>query len=278
MCHCLSQAVHAQPVAPYTACDKQWHTVFIRTLVVRNAGQRRPFPQTLPFPVAEPGARGDSPSVPCVTKMSGDEKILVTGATGFIGTRLVGALTARGRRVRALVRRGRPDPPPGLAQDGRGPLDHQLVELVAGDLPEVKVNGDRQFLNQMLTNLVENAIKYSSRSAHPQVHIETGRTPDSNGTGDWAWVSVQDNGPGIPAELVPKLYDRFYRVDEARGHENEGLDEPGKPWPSGSGLGLSIVQWIVKSHGGHIDVHSRPGEGATFVVQLPANRAGSNPA
>ncbi|MCL4507239.1 MAG: HAMP domain-containing histidine kinase [Chloroflexi bacterium] len=160
------------------------------------------------------------------------------------------------------------------AVDRLTPLARQKhVELVAGDLPEVKVNGDRQFLNQMLTNLVENAIKYSSRSAHPQVHVETGHTPGSDGAGDWAWVSVQDNGPGIPAELIPKLYDRFYRVDEARGHEDEGLDEPGKPRPSGSGLGLSIVQWIVQSHGGHIDVHSRPGEGATFVVNFPAGRA-----
>ncbi len=68
--------------------------------------------------------------------MSGGDKILVTGATGFIGTRLVAALTARGRTVRAMTRRGRPQPPPGLAQNGRGPLDHELVELFAGDLAD----------------------------------------------------------------------------------------------------------------------------------------------
>ena len=73
---------------------------------------------------------------PRFTEMPSDDKILVTGATGFIGTRLVGALTGRGRSVRALARRGRPDPPPGLAKDGRGPLDHPLVELFAGDLAD----------------------------------------------------------------------------------------------------------------------------------------------
>jgi len=147
------------------------------------------------------------------------------------------------------------------------------VELIAGDLPVVGVRGDRQFLSQMLTNLVENAIKYSAPTPqgrtqlHACVHVETG-----NGGAD-AWVRIQDNGPGIPADLVPKLFDRFYRVDEARGHnEDSGLDEPGKPRPSGSGLGLSIVQWIVKSHGGKVNVASQPGQGSTFEVRLPAVR------
>ena len=146
------------------------------------------------------------------------------------------------------------------------------VELVAGDLPEVMVRGDRQLLNQMLTNLVENAIKYSATVAHVYAH-EHARVNVETGAGDaGAWVRVQDNGPGIPTALIPKLFDRFYRVDEARGHSDDnGLDEPDKPRPSGSGLGLSIVQWIVHAHSGKVEVTSEPGQGASFEVQLPSH-------
>ena len=146
------------------------------------------------------------------------------------------------------------------------------VELIAGDLPEVMIHGDRQFLNQMLTNLVENAIKYSAPSAHgrARVLVETGVETGNAGAED-AWVRVEDNGPGIPAALIPKLFDRFYRVDEARGHaEDSGLDEPDKPRPGGSGLGLSIVQWIARAHGGVVNITSQFGHGAAFEVRLPA--------
>ncbi len=83
------------------------------------------------------------------------------------------------------------------------------VTLEAGNLPETRINGDRQYLLQMLSNLVENAIKYST-GEHKRVWAETGTSEGS------AWVRVSDNGPGIAPEHIPHLFDRFYRVDKAR--------------------------------------------------------------
>ena len=119
--------------------------------------------------------------------------------------------------------------------------------------------GDRQRLVQMVSNLVDNAIKYSA-GADKKVSIETGLTEDS------AWVRVSDNGPGIAPEHLPHLFDRFYRIDQSRTRGVE--DGAGSKAPSGSGLGLSIVQWIAKSHGGEIKVKSQIGEGTSFVASF----------
>jgi signal transduction histidine kinase len=113
----------------------------------------------------------------------------------------------------------------------------------------------------MLANLVENAIKYSN-GQHKHVSVETG-TRDSR-----AWVRVSDNGPGIAPEHISHIFDRFYRVDKARSRD-EGSD-PDKSSPGGSGLGLSIVQWIALAHGGEISVESVPGGGTTFEVRFKA--------
>ena len=138
------------------------------------------------------------------------------------------------------------------------------VELVAGDLPELKVHGDRQHLLQMVTNLVENAVKYAQGEA-PRVQVSTGRQ------GGQAWVRVEDNGPGIASEHLPHLFERFCRVDKARsrGHDADG-DGDGDGESTGSGLGLAIVQWIAQAHGGHVIVRSQAGQGSTFQVNLPA--------
>jgi signal transduction histidine kinase len=156
------------------------------------------------------------------------------------------------------------------------------VELIAGELPEVLICGDRQFLIQMVSNLVENGIKYSSpqneaTGKHAHVRVETGCAPmDSRTAGTQtpathAWVRVEDNGPGIPADYIPKLFDRFYRVDAARTRPRapDNTDEIDSAEPGGSGLGLSIVQWIAASHHGRIEVSSQEGHGATFTVWLP---------
>jgi signal transduction histidine kinase len=81
-------------------------------------------------------------------------------------------------------------------------------------------------------------------------------------------VCVSDNGPGISPEHLPHLFDRFYRIDQARTRGSE--DEEAPKAPSGSGLGLSIVQWIVQSHGGEIKVESQVGVGTTFVASFKA--------
>jgi heavy metal sensor kinase len=135
------------------------------------------------------------------------------------------------------------------------------VTLEAGSLPETRMAGDMQYLLQMLANLVENAIKYSS-GQNKHVSVETG-TRDGR-----AWVRVSDNGPGIAPEHIPHLFDRFYRVDKARSRD-DGSD-PDKSSPGGSGLGLSIVQWIAQAHGGEISLDSVPGGGTTFEVRFKA--------
>lgn len=142
------------------------------------------------------------------------------------------------------------------------PLAHSnQITLATGDLPEVLVRGDPQYLSQMLTNLIENGIKYSS-GIGKRVHVELAREQER-----WAVVRVQDDGPGISDEYLPLLFDRFYRVDKARSRRQSGNltnDDP-----DGSGLGLSIVQWIVQAHGGEIRVESTIGVGSVFEVRLP---------
>jgi two-component system OmpR family sensor kinase len=133
------------------------------------------------------------------------------------------------------------------------------VRLEAGDLPEARILGDRQHLVQMVSNLVDNGIKYAT-GADKKVSIETGTT------GKTVWVCVSDNGPGIAPEHLPHLFDRFYRIDQSR--TRAGLESTSPNSPSGSGLGLSIVQWIAKSHCGDVIVNSQVGTGTTFEIRF----------
>jgi len=135
------------------------------------------------------------------------------------------------------------------------------ITLEAGNLPETHILGDRQYLLQMLSNLVENAIKYTT-GVKKLVRVETGSVEGS------AWVRVSDTGPGIAPEHLPHLFDRFYRVDKARTQDKEAETDPGSP--SGSGLGLSIVQWIAQVHGGKVLVESTLGMGTAFEVRFKA--------
>jgi signal transduction histidine kinase len=140
------------------------------------------------------------------------------------------------------------------------------INLVTGDLPEVVVYGDPRYLGQMLTNLIENAIKHSSgigKRVRVELAIEQAR---------FGVVRVQDDGPGIPEEHLPYLFERFYRVDKARSRrpdEQARSDEQEALGSSGTGLGLSIVQWIVQAHSGEVRVQSTLGVGSRFEVRLP---------
>jgi len=142
----------------------------------------------------------------------------------------------------------------------------EQVKLTVGELPELPILGDRQYLAQMLTNLVENAIKYTT-GEEKRVWVETGCSDAAQGK--FAWVRVTDNGPGIPEEHLPHLFDRFYQVDRARTRQSYDAESQDEQTPSGTGLGLSIAQWIAKAHRGIIRVQSRVGEGSTFEVSLP---------
>ena len=135
------------------------------------------------------------------------------------------------------------------------------VKLEAGNLPEARILGDRQSLLQMVSNLIENAIKYTE-GEDKKVCIETGVTDRH------AWVRVSDNGPGIDPQHLPHLFDRFYRVDKARRRDTEDDSDA----PSGSGLGLSIIQWIAQAHGGEVQVESTLGNGSSFEVRFEAQQ------
>jgi signal transduction histidine kinase len=135
-----------------------------------------------------------------------------------------------------------------------------------GDLPELPILGDRQLLTQMLNNLVENAIKYTSGDGKT-VEVKTGWREASKGK--LAWVQVIDNGPGIPPEHLPHLFDRFYQVDKARTRQNGENSTETEQTPLGAGLGLSIAQWIAKAHDSEIKVKSELGKGSIFEFSLP---------
>ena len=139
--------------------------------------------------------------------------------------------------------------------------ERQQITLEMGEFPELCIVGDRQYLIQMISNLIENGIKYSG--AGQNVRIETGLKAKNNH--DSAFLRVSDTGPGIASGHLPHLFDRFYRVDAARSQSED--EDPNSP--TGSGLGLSIVSWIVQVHSGEIQVTSKEGEGSIFEVALP---------
>jgi signal transduction histidine kinase len=121
------------------------------------------------------------------------------------------------------------------------------LDVGSGSAPEVTVMGDRTRLEQVAANLIDNALKYTP--AEGRVDIEVGRDDG------WAVLLVRDTGTGIPAEELPRIWDRLFRGDASRTER-------------GLGLGLSLVRAIVTAHGGTVDVSSEPGRGSTFTVRL----------
>lgn len=122
------------------------------------------------------------------------------------------------------------------------------------------VPGDRDQLTQVIQNLIENAIKYGA--AETEVVISISQTPAAIGVrGPALTVSVKDRGEGIDAIHIPRLTERFYRVDAGRSRDK-----------GGTGLGLAIVKHIINRHRGRLQVESQPGKGSTFSVHLPVER------
>jgi signal transduction histidine kinase len=140
-------------------------------------------------------------------------------------------------------------------------VNERNILLQTGDLEDAYVYADRDYLTHVLVNLVENAINYANEM-DPMVVLETGKEARDGET--WSWIRVADNGPGISPEHLHHLFDRFYRVDEARSRNDDQKD-----LSSGSGLGLAIVDSIVKAHQGYVEVQSQLGEGSVFTVWLP---------
>jgi heavy metal sensor kinase len=159
------------------------------------------------------------------------------------------------------------------AESGKLPLDNRLIEMDTlllevlnqmnvlardkvqhhlGDIDQVQVCGDQDRLKQVLMNLVGNAINYTPQGG--TVTLGLGKD------GAQSILTIQDTGQGIPEEDLPHVFERFYRGEKSRTRSRDG---------KGFGLGLSIAYWIVRNHGGRIEVESTEGEGTTFSVWLP---------
>ncbi len=117
-----------------------------------------------------------------------------------------------------------------------------------------RLKGDEQEIHSALSNLIDNAAKYTS----PEGQIDVRWWINEAGEGCF---SVRDNGIGIPAEHLPRLTERFYRVDAGRARAT-----------GGSGLGLAIVKHVLQHHGAELHIESTPGKGSTFTCRFPAHR------
>ena len=140
----------------------------------------------------------------------------------------------------------------GEAVDRIRPAAEQAgVSIKVADFSEgLALRGDRRQLVSALFNLLENAVKYSDAGSIIEIRAA--------GDDDEVSMVVQDHGIGIPAKDLDRIFERFYRVDQARSRET-----------GGTGLGLSIVRHVARNHGGSITVSSREGEGSTFMLMLP---------
>jgi heavy metal sensor kinase len=140
----------------------------------------------------------------------------------------------------------------------------RAVRVGIQSLEPLIVEGDEQRLRQLLLNLVDNAVKYTPSGGRVDLSLrvakreEDGAPPVDRPPEEFAEISVRDTGVGVPPEALPRVFDRFYRVDGARSRE-----------AGGTGLGLCIAKTIAEAHRGTIQVESELGVGSTFTVRLP---------
>ncbi|WP_159468923.1 cell wall metabolism sensor histidine kinase WalK [Dyadobacter sp. 3J3] len=123
------------------------------------------------------------------------------------------------------------------------------LKVKPDDMAEVWVKADLDRIEQVMLNLIENAIKYGNEGGKVIVHFNSGKK--------FVEISVRDNGPGIPPEHLTRIFERFYRVDKSRSKER-----------GGTGLGLAIVKHIINAHDTKIAVMSKPDKGTTFTFKL----------
>ncbi len=170
------------------------------------------------------------------------------------------------RLIQQLLTLARIDRAPGVANAVDICLDALLLELAAacharasdrggkvapGDLAPCTVRGNEEMLTLLFTNLLDNAVTYGPPGGTVRVTLE-------HGPGDCCTAAVQDDGGGIPPEALPRLFDRFYRVESSRDRH-----------AAGAGLGLAIARAVAVRHGGDIWATSSPGTRTTFHVRLP---------
>jgi two-component system phosphate regulon sensor histidine kinase PhoR len=144
-----------------------------------------------------------------------------------------------------------------VAEFVKEPAEKKEISLSRNEIPSsLSVQGDRNYLEQVLTNLIDNAVKYTPEGGRVIISAIEKDSKDIQ-------LSVEDNGIGIPKEDLSRIFERFYRVDKGRSKEL-----------GGTGLGLSIVKHLVQAHGGRVWVESQPGKGSIFYFTLPKRREG----
>jgi len=126
------------------------------------------------------------------------------------------------------------------------------IKAELGSCEAITIRGDQHRLRQLLLNLADNAVKYN----HPRGGVKMSLVRNNG----FAEIKIANNSDGIPADKLPRVFDRFFRGDTAHGNTIDGC-----------GLGLSIAQWIVKAHQGTIRIESEPGKLTTVTVHLPLN-------
>lgn len=125
------------------------------------------------------------------------------------------------------------------------------LTLVAEDVKPVKIKGNKELLERMITNVIDNAIRYTPSEGRIDVHL----TENQN----TVHLEICDTGIGIPDDSLPHIFDRFFVVDKSRSRET-----------GGAGLGLSIVKWIADNHGAEIEVMSKENQGTSFIIKFPS--------
>jgi two-component system phosphate regulon sensor histidine kinase PhoR len=133
-------------------------------------------------------------------------------------------------------------------------LEHRLIFSIEPASQDFKVSGERAELQSAMSNLISNAIRYTPTGGEVRVESRMGED------GSW-FFAVRDSGPGISQEHLPRLTERFYRVDRSRSRET-----------GGTGLGLAIVKHVVQRHGAELKIESTLGQGSTFSWQFPKTR------
>ena len=131
--------------------------------------------------------------------------------------------------------------------------DEKNIQIVQDVEENMVIPLDATLLEQAIVNLLDNAVKYSNENSKIEIHAGIQK-------GDVV-IQIKDHGIGIPKEHLPRLFERFYRVDKARSRKM-----------GGTGLGLSIVKHIISAHNGIVDAQSIPGKGSTFILQIPAKK------
>ena len=132
--------------------------------------------------------------------------------------------------------------------------DAKRMRIIPRVLEEADLLGSEELVTMAVQNLVSNAVQYSPEATHVGVGVRV--------TDGIVEIAVTDKGVGIATEETERVFERFFRVDQARARAT-----------GGTGLGLSIVKHVAVSHGGEVTLWSRPGQGSTFTLRLPAASA-----